>query len=102
MYFISNRNNSKCLLSNSKKDTKIYINENFRLFCPLGPTLPYLLQYSAMAKSPDGKGVLLFGGSSNGNYENRILELRAGANSWNFLDITLENGRYKHSVIPLQ
>lgn len=55
-----------------------------------------------MAKSPDGKGVLVFGGSSNGNYENRILELRAGANSWNFLDITLENGRYKHSVIPLQ
>ena len=55
-----------------------------------------------MAESPDGKGVLLFGGMSNGNYENRILELRAGANSWNFLDITLENGRYKHSVIPLQ
>ena len=66
------------------------------------PALPYLLQYSAMPKYPDGKGVLLFGGSSNGNYESRLLKLRGGANSWNFLDITLENGRYKHSVIPLQ
>ena len=89
-------------MATAKKIPKFHINENFTLFCPLGPALPYLLQYSAMAKSPDGKGVLLFGGSSNGNYENRILELRAGANSWNFLDITLENGRYKHSVIPLQ
>ena len=35
-----------------------------------------------MAESPDGKGVLLFGGSSNGNYENRILELRAGGLEW--------------------
>ena len=88
-------------MATTKKVPKFHINEKL-LFCPLGPALPYLLQYSAMAESPDGKGVLLFGGMSNGNYENRILELRAGANSWNFLDITLENGRYKHSVIPLQ
>ena len=47
-----------------------------------------------MAESPDGRGVLLFGGHSNVYpYENRILELRAGANSWNILDITLEHGR---------
>ena len=56
-----------------------------------------------MAESPDGRGVLLFGGDSGGNsYEDRILELRAGANSWNILDITLENGRTGHVVIPLQ
>ena len=56
-----------------------------------------------MAESPDGRGVLLFGGRSDENsFEDRILELRAGANSWNILDITLENGRYKHVVIPLQ
>ena len=55
-----------------------------------------------MAESPDGRGVLLFGGLSNENaYEDRILELRAGANSWNILNITLENGRFGHVVIPL-
>ena len=37
----------------------------------------------------------------SGENEKRILELRAGANSWNILDITLENGRHQHVVIPL-
>ena len=55
-----------------------------------------------MAESPDGSGVILFGGSSDENYdENRILELSAGANSWKILNITLENGRQEHVVIPL-
>ena len=55
-----------------------------------------------MAESSDGRGVLLFGGWSDENdYENRILELRAGADSWNILDITIQNGRYGHVVIPL-
>ena len=54
-----------------------------------------------MAESPDGRGVILFGGISTENsYEKRILELRAGANSWNILDITLENGRKSHIAIP--
>ena len=71
------------------------------LFCITGPSLPYGLS-STMAESPDGRGVILFGGWSGENgYEKRILELRAGANSWTILDITLENGRYKHVVIPL-
>ena len=65
--------------------------------------MPYGLAYSAMAESPDGRGVLLFGGYSDENsYEDRILELRAGANSWNILDITLEHRRRDHVVIPLQ
>ena len=56
-----------------------------------------------MTESPDGEGVLLFGGiNSNGGYEDRILELRAGANSWNILNITLEKPRSSHVVIPLQ
>ena len=56
-----------------------------------------------MAESPDGSGVILFGGSSDENYdEKRILELCADANSWNILDKTLENGRYAHVVITLQ
>ena len=54
-----------------------------------------------MAESPDGKGVLLFGGDSDVAFgdEDRILELRAGANSWNILDITLKNGRKYHNVM---
>ena len=56
-----------------------------------------------MAKSPDGRGVILFGGL--GEFEeiwrNGILELHAGANSWIILDKTLENPRFRHVVIPL-
>ena len=56
-----------------------------------------------MAESPDGRGVILFGGRSDENgYEKRILELRAGDNSWKILDKTLENGRFEHVVIQLQ
>ena len=59
-----------------------------------------------MAESPDGRGVLLFGGDSSEKsyaaYEDRILELRAGANSWNILNITLKSRRIQHIVIPLQ
>ena len=63
--------------------------------------MPYGLGFSAMAESPDGRGVLLFGGwSDENNYEDRILELRAGANSWNILNITLQNRRGYHVVIP--
>ena len=76
------------------------------LFSPFyitGPALPYGLKDSAMAESPDGRGVLLFGGLSKGNsYEGKILELRAGANSWNILDITLQNPRAYHTVLSLQ
>ena len=33
--------------------------------------------------------------------EKRILELRAGADTWNILDVSLENARSNHVVIPL-
>ena len=83
---------------NKKIDQKLII-----YFCIIGPSLPYEgLTSSAMAESPDGRGVLLFGGENHGNiYEKRILELRAGADSWNILDISLKNGRNSHVVIPL-
>ena len=78
-------------------------NENFSLFfCITGPSLPYGLRYSAMAESPDGRGVILFGGFAKHSYEKRILELRAGADSWNILDVSLENPRAYHVVLPLK
>ena len=57
-----------------------------------------------MAESPDGRGVLLFGGYNavENTLEDRILELQAGANSWNSLNTTLINKRRDHMVIPLQ
>ena len=64
--------------------------------------MPYGLKDSAMAESPDGRGVLLLGGDSKTSYEDRILELRAGANSWIILNITLQYGRSSHIVIPLK
>ena len=57
-----------------------------------------------MAESPDGRGVILFGGDVSENsykYENRILELRAGADSWNVLNVSLQNLRANHVVIPV-
>ena len=65
----------------------------------LGPSLPYSLSFSAITESLDGKGVLLFGGKSI--QPKKILELHAGDNSWTILNITLENGRWSHNVIPL-
>ena len=80
----------------------LIVNLIILFFCITGPSLPYGLYSSAMAESPDGRGVLLFGGSSTENGpEKRILELRAGADSWNVLNVTLKNGRYGHVVIPL-
>ena len=65
--------------------------------------MPYPLALSAMAQSPDGKGVLLFGGHRGADhFDVRIVELHAGANSWKILNITLQNDRGGHVVIPLQ
>ena len=56
-----------------------------------------------MAESPDGRGVLLFGGRSTENrYEKRILELHVEADSWNTLDVSLVNVRRRHVVVMPQ
>ena len=66
-----------------------------------GPSLPYKLWSSAMADSPDGEGVLLFGGYNGSTNQDRILELRARANSWTIVNVTLKNRRAYHTVIPI-
>ena len=53
-----------------------------------------------MAESPDGDGVLIFGGQ-NGDMPDKIIELRAGANSWVTLNQTLKNPNFQHIVIPI-
>ena len=51
-----------------------------------------------MTESP--RGVLIFGGQ-NGDYPNKILELRADAYSWETLNKTLKKPFYQHVVIPI-
>ena len=73
----------------------------FYSFHIIGPTLPfnYVLD-SAMAESPDGNGVLMFGGQIGG-LPDKVIELRAGANSWAILNQTLKYAKYQHAVIPI-
>ena len=79
-----------------------------------GPDLPYPIRGTAMASSPDGNGVILFGGN-NWPYSqlhftassplNTILELRSNgqgwASSWNTLTTKLKHPREYHVVIPV-
>ena len=84
----------------------------FNIFA--GPPLPYRLADSAMATSPDGGGVILFGGRNldystyynNGGsellYEDDLLELRFGADNWTILPQKLKQPiKYGYVVIPI-
>ena len=68
-----------------------------------GPSLPYKLLYSAMATSPDGGGVILFGGYNDdkSGSEDKILELKFDANEWTVLPQKLNQPRFSHVVIPI-
>ena len=80
----------------------LIVNLIILFFCITGPSLPYGLYSSAMAESPDGRGVLLIGGYNSAYLnEKRILELRAGADAWKILNVALVNARNQHVVIPL-
>ena len=68
-----------------------------------GPELPYKLDDSAMATSPDGGGVILFGGYNYDKYafEDTLLELRYGSDKWTTLPQKLKQPRSRHVVIPI-
>ena len=68
-----------------------------------GPDLPYRLSYSAMATSPDGRGVILFGGYNWDKVakEDTLLELKFGADKWTPLPQKLNQPRDFHVVIPI-
>ena len=75
-----------------------------------GPSLPYKLAYSAMATSPDGRGVILFGGYTvdkeflsglKGGIDDTLLELRFDSDRWITLPQKLKQPRREHMVIPI-
>ena len=55
-----------------------------------------------MFTSPNGGGVIIAGGQ-NDELEtlSDIIELRAGARNWTFLEQKLNQPRYGHVIIPL-
>ena len=65
--------------------------------------MPYKLGNSAMATSPDGEGVILFGGYNRDKRakEDTILELRYGSDKWTVLPQKLKQPRSSHVVIPV-
>ena len=72
-----------------------------------GPSLPYKLGSSAMATSPDGGGVILFGGKNYDEIEtedpreDRVLELQYDSEQWTELSQKLKQPRDGHVVIPI-
>ena len=55
-----------------------------------------------LGDSPEPFKGSCYGESDTMIYEDRIFELRVGANSWNILNITLQNGRgLLPTAIPL-
>ena len=73
----------------------------FNIFA--GPSLPYGLIFSAMATSPDGGGVILFGGYNGDKSarEDTLLELRYDSDKWTILPQKLNQRRSQHVVIPI-
>ena len=73
----------------------------FNMFA--GPPLPYKLWDSAMATSPDGGGVILFGGYNGDKSakEDTLLELQYDSDKWTILPQKLLQPRQKHVVIPI-
>ena len=73
-----------------------------------GPELPYFISSGAMASSPDGKGVILFGGKRQVPDLDKyldILELRSDGKGWlgpwTILTAKLQHPRSYHVVIPI-
>ena len=68
-----------------------------------GPSLPYKLYDSAMATSPDGGGVILFGGKRDDHLgqDDTLLELRYGSDEWTTLPQKMKQPRVEHLVIPI-
>ena len=75
-------------------------------FSYLGPSLPSGRDGGKMETTPDGNGVLLFGGYSNSSgYLDDILLLKSDGNGWvgywTTLEAKLQYARCYHVVIPI-
>ena len=68
-----------------------------------GPPLPYELRDSVMATSPDGGGVILFGGYNDdkSEFKDTLLELRYDSKQWTQLSQKLKQPKSGHVVISI-
>ena len=69
-----------------------------------GPELPYKVTFisNSMFTSPNGGGVIIAGGENDDSERlTDIIELRAGARNWTFLEQKLNQPRVYHVIIPL-
>ena len=71
-----------------------------------GPSLPYGIGTSSLATSPDGNGVIMFGGStSSSSSTDTIMELKSDGqgwvSDWTILSAKLQFPRQFHLIIPL-
>ena len=69
-----------------------------------GPELPYKVSgiSNAMFTSPNGGGVIIAGGYNDDSRAlSGIIELRAGAKNWTYLEQKLKQPRTYHVIIPL-
>ena len=69
-----------------------------------GPELPYQVSRigNAMFTSPNGGGVIIAGGGNDDSGAiSDIIELRAGAKNWTYLEQKLNTPRDGHVIIPL-
>ena len=78
------------------------------MFFLIGPDLPYKLDEinKAMVTSPDGMGIIIFGGENleSESREKRILESRFDGSQflpWKVMDQELQFKRSEHVVIPI-
>ena len=57
---------------------------------------------NAMFTSPNGGGVIIAGGFNYDSFGiSDIIELRAGANNWTYMEQKLNQPRRSHVIIPL-
>ena len=67
-----------------------------------GPSLPHTIHHTAMATSPNGRGVILFGGFTGMTdvAEDTIRELHYYSTDWTILPQKLKHPREDLTVIP--
>ena len=63
--------------------------------------MPFAIQQSVMATSPNDRGVILIGGYTFGGYSKKLVEWNGNSKEWVILDSNLKYGRHDHAIIQV-